>query len=154
MPSACISADDPCAEDVRGLLQSHLEFARSVTPPEDVHAMDIGGLLDPAITFCSYRRDGELLAVGAIKLLNDSHCELKSMHTAVAARRQGIGRAMVDHLVGLARERGLTRVSLETGSTPAFAAARALYARAGFTETGPFGDYRESPNSTFMTMEL
>jgi putative acetyltransferase len=154
MLSASISADDPLAEDVRGLLRSHLEFARSTTPPEDVHALEIDALLDPAVTFCSYRRDGELLAVGAIKLLNDSHGELKSMHTAVAARRQGIGRAMVDHLVGLARERGLTRVSLETGSTPPFAAARALYARAGFTETGPFGDYRESPNSTFMTMEL
>jgi putative acetyltransferase len=154
MPSACISADDPLADDVRGLLLSHLEFARSNTPPEDVHALDIDGLLHPAVTFCSYRRDGELLAVGAIRLLNDNQGELKSMHTAAAARRQGIGRAMVDYLVGLARERGLTRVSLETGSTPEFAAARALYARAGFTETGPFGDYRESPNSTFMTMEL
>jgi putative acetyltransferase len=154
MSSACISADDPLAGDVRGLLRRHLEFAKSNTPPEDVHALDIDGLLDPAITFCSYRRDGTLLAVGAIKLLNDSHGELKSMHTAAAARRQGIGRAMVDHLVSLARERGLTRVSLETGSTPEFAAARALYARAGFSETGPFGDYRESPNSTFMTMEL
>ncbi len=154
MPSACISADDPRADDVRGLLQRHLDFARGCTPPEDVHALDIDGLLNPAVTFCTYRRDGDLLAVGALKFLNDSHGELKSMHTAAAARRQGIGRAMVDHLVGLARERGLARVSLETGSTPEFAAARALYTRAGFTETGPFGDYRESPNSTFMTMQL
>lgn len=71
MSRACISADDPLAEDVRGLLRRHLEFARSNTPPEDVHALDIDGLLHPAITFCSCRRDGELLAVGAIKLLND-----------------------------------------------------------------------------------
>lgn len=154
MPGTCISADDPRTADVYVLLQRHLEFARSTSPPEDVHALDIDGLLDPAVTFCSFRCDGQLLAVGALKLLNDSHAELKSMHTAVAARGQGIGRAMVDHLMGLARERGVTRVSLETGSNAEFAPARALYARAGFTETGPFGHYRPSAWSTFMTMEL
>jgi putative acetyltransferase len=149
-----ISADDPRAEDVRRLLQRHLDFARSSSPPEDMHALDIDGLLDPAVTFFSYRRDGELLAVGALKQLNASHGELKSMHTAVAVRGQGIGRAMVDHLVGVARTRGLERVSLETGSTEEFAAARSLYATAGFTETDPFGDYRLSPYSTFMTLKL
>jgi putative acetyltransferase len=154
VPSTCISADDPRAADVRALLQSHLKFARSSSSPEDVHALDLDGLLDPAVTFFSFRRDGELLAVGALKLLNGSHAELKSMHTAMAARRQGIARAMLDHLVDLARERGVTRVSLETGSTAAFAPARALYGRAGFTETAPFGDYQPSAYSTFMTMEL
>jgi len=154
MRNGHIRADDPRAADVRRLLQRHLEFCRSNTPPEDVHALDLDDLLDPAVTFVSYRRDGEVLAVGALKQLNASHAELKSMHTAGAARGQGIGRAMVDHLVGVARDRGLDRVSLETGSTPEFAAARSLYARAGFTDTGPFGDYRPSPNSTFMTLEL
>lgn len=149
-----ISADDPRAEDVRRLLQGHLDFARSSSPPEDMHALDIDELLDPAVMFFSYRRDGELLAVGALKQLNVGHGELKSMHTAVAARRRGIARAMVDHLVGVARERGLDRVSLETGSTEVFAAARSLYVRAGFTETGPFGDYRPSPYSTFLTLKL
>lgn len=154
MGHGLISADDPRAGDVRALLQSHLDFAWSSSPPEDVHALGIEGLLDPAVTFFSYRRDGELLAVGALKQLSASHAELKSMHTAVAARRQGIARAMVDHLVGVARERGLERVSLETGSTEEFAAARSLYARAGFSQTGPFGDYSPSPFSTFMTLEL
>jgi putative acetyltransferase len=154
MTGTCISADDPRAEDVRRLLRSHLDFTTSSSPPEDMHALDIDELLDPAITFCSYRRDGHLLAVGALKILNDHHGELKSMHTAVTARRQGIGRAMVDHLVSLARQRGLARLSLETGSTPEFAPARELYARAGFRQTGPFGDYLPSRNSTFMTLEL
>lgn len=149
-----ISADDPRADDVRGLLRSHLDFACSSSPPEDMHALGIEGLTDPAVAFFSYRRDGELLAVGALKQLDACHAELKSMHTAVGARRQGIARAMVDHLVGVARSRGLDRVSLETGSNEEFAAARSLYARAGFTQTGPFGDYRPSPYSTFMTLEL
>jgi putative acetyltransferase len=76
------------------------------------------------------------------------------MHTAPPARGRGIGRAMVDHLLGVARDRGLRRVSLETGSMAAFAPARSLYASSGFRECGPFGDYSPSRNSTFMTLSL
>lgn len=154
MDGARIAIDDPRADDVRGLLERHLEFARTHTPPEGVFALATDALVDPAITFYSYRRDGELLAVGALKQLDGTHGELKSMHTAQAARGQGIGRAMVEHLVAVARARGLARVSLETGTMAAFAPARALYARTGFTECGPFGDYRPSPTSTFMTLAL
>ncbi|MEP6598738.1 MAG: GNAT family N-acetyltransferase [Actinomycetota bacterium] len=102
----------------------------------------------------SLRRNGELLGVGALKRIDACHAELKSMHTAQAARGRGIGRAMLDHLVGVARDRGFRRVSLETGSMPAFAPARSLYASAGFRPCGPFGDYAPSPNSKFMTLSL
>ncbi len=149
-----ISADDPRAPDVRALLARHLEFARATTPPEGVFALDVDDLLDPAVTFFSYRESGTLLAVGALKQLDETHAELKSMHTAEAARGQGIGRAMVEHLIEEARSRGVTRVSLETGSMPAFAPARSLYAKTGFTPCGPFGDYPASATSSFMTMEL
>jgi putative acetyltransferase len=149
-----IAADDPNAEDVRALLRRHLEFAAANTPPEDVHALDLDQLADPAVMFYSYRRDGELLAVGALKQLDGRHAELKSMHTAAAARGRGIGRAMVEHLIGVARDHGFGRVSLETGSTPAFAPARSLYAQAGFTPCGPFGDYPQGRGNTFMTLPL
>jgi putative acetyltransferase len=149
-----IAVDDPRAEDVRELLRRHLVFAHTHTPPQDVHAMDIDGLLDPAVTFFSFRHEGELLGIGALKQLDGHHAELKSMHTAQAARRRGIGRAMVDHLIGVARDRGFRQVSLETGSMPAFEPARSLYANAGFMPCGPFGDYRPSPSSTFMTLPL
>ena len=154
MPEGEILIDDPRAQDVRELLERHLAFANSHTPPEDVHALDIDGLADPAITFVSFRRGGELLGVGALKQLDSRHAELKSMHTAHAARGRGVGRAIVDHLVALARARGVSRVSLETGSMAAFAPARSLYASAGFRPCGPFGDYRPSRNSTFMTLSL
>jgi putative acetyltransferase len=149
-----ISIDDPRADDVRELLGRHLAFAHATTAPEDVYALDVDALLDPSVTFFSFRDDEELLAVGALKRLDDRHAEVKSMHTAEAARRRGIGRAMVEHLVGVARERGYRRVSLETGSGPAFAAARGLYASVGFTPCGPFGDYRPSPASAYMTLSL
>src|SRR5258707_11648820 len=149
-----MSVDGPRADDVRKLLQRHLAFARANTPPEGVHALDIDGLLDPAVTFFSFRRGGELLGVGALKQLDRRHAELKSMHTAQAARGRGIGRAMLDHLIGVARDRGCRRVSLETGSMDAFAPARALYASAGFSPCGPFGNYTESPSNTFMTLPV
>jgi putative acetyltransferase len=106
------------------------------------------------VTFFSFRADGELLGVAALQHLDDEHAEIKSMHTAEAARGQGIGRAMVDHLIGVAREAGYRRVSLETGAGPAFAAARRLYASASFAPCGPFADYGPSPNSAYMTLSL
>jgi putative acetyltransferase len=155
-PSASwmISIDDPRNEDVRALLARHLAFAGLHTPPEDVHALDVDGLLDPSVTFFSFRRDGELLGVAALKQLDDHHGEVKSMHTVQAARGRGIGRALLDHLLEVARARGYRRVSLETGSMEAFAPARSLYTSAGFTPCGHFGDYDPSRNSTFMTLAV
>jgi putative acetyltransferase len=149
-----IAIDDPGASDVRRLLATHLGEVRAPTPPEDAHALDVDGLLDPSVTFFSLRRDGVLLAVGALKRLDPGHAEVKSMHTVAAARGQGIGRRMAEHLIAVAREAGYRRLSLETGSMVEFAPARALYASVGFEPCGPFGEYRASPNSTYMTMDL
>jgi putative acetyltransferase len=149
-----IAIDDPLATDVRELVSRHLDFARSLSPPENVFALDAGGLLDPAVTLYSCRRSGELLAIGALKHLGDHHGELKSMHTTRAARRLGLGRAMLGHLIGVARERGYQLLSLETGSMDGFAPARALYASAGFTVCTAFASYQPSPYSTFMSLPL
>ncbi len=150
-----VRVDDPRTPDVSDLLRVHLDFARATTPPEDVHALDIEALVHPAITFVAARDPQHvLLGVGALKLLDAGHAELKSMHTAAAARGRGVGRAVVAHLLVMAAERGIRRVSLETGSGAAFAPARALYAALGFVECGPFADYPDSPRSTYMTMTL
>lgn len=111
-------------------------------------------MIDPVVTFYGLRVAGELLAVGALKQLDDEHAELKSMHTAQAARRRGLGRSMLNHLLRVARDRGFRRVSIETGAMPAFAPARSLYAGAGFTVCESFGDYHPSANRTFMTLTL
>ncbi len=149
-----IAPDDPRRDDIRALLEAHLAFANEVTPAEHVNALGLTGLLEPGITFFSLRVDGELLGIGALKELDPGHGELKSMHTTKAARRGGVGRAMVAHLVATARDRGYGRISLETGTMEAFAPARALYAACGFEPCGPFGDYEETPSNTFMTMVL
>jgi putative acetyltransferase len=149
-----IARDDPRAEDVRALLDSHLTFSDQVTPPGHVHALDLEGLLDPAVTFFSARRDGVLLGVGALKRLGPSHAELKSMHTSEDTRRQGVGEAMVGHILAFAAASHYRRVSLETLTTSAFGPARSLYKKAGFVRCEPFGEYTANPYSTFMTIEL
>ena len=154
MPRGLISTDDPLADDVRELLERHLAYAKATTAPEDVHALEVEALLDPSVTFFSFRADCELLGVAALQRLDGEHAEIKSMHTAEAARGQGIGRAMVDHLIGVARESGYRRVSIETGAGPAFAPARRLYASASFVPCGPFAGYGPSPASAYMTLSL
>ena len=149
-----VAADDPRVDDVRALLERHLAFAREVTPPEGVHALHLEGLLDPTVTFFSARLDDELLAVGALKELDASHGELKSMHTVEAARGQGVGRAMVDHVLSVAADRNYQRVSLETGTMDAFAPARSLYTKVGFRPCAPFGEYANGATSACMTIEI
>jgi putative acetyltransferase len=151
------------------LLEEHLAGMRAESPPECVFALDLDGLRRPEITFltawhrapdASTGDDGELLAMGAIKELapttaaGGGHGELKSMRTSARHLRQGAAQAILIELLKLARQRGYARVSLETGSTPAFEPAMAMYRRFGFVECGAFADYREGPFSRFATLRL
>ena len=149
-----ISVDDPRKPELRALLERHLAFCLSETPPEHSFALDVNRLLDPAVTFVSYRDGGAVLGVAAIKELDAVSGEVKSMHTAAAARGRGVGRALLSHLLEVARARGYQQVFLETGTTPGFAAARALYESAGFTPTGPFGGYPQTEDNTFYRCAL
>jgi putative acetyltransferase len=125
-----------------------------VTPVEYSFALDVDQLVDPSVTFFSARKGGRLVGIAALKRLDETHGEIKSMHTREAERGRGVGRALVEHILAFAREAGYRRVSLETGATEEFIAARTLYARAGFKASAPFADYRPSPYNTFMTMNL
>ena len=133
-----IGVGDPQAGDVQELVARHLSFARDSSPPEAVHALGEEALAaEAALTVYCARAGGALLAIGALRELDPRHGEIKSMHTAAAARRNGVGRALPAYLVSEAYARGYHRLSLETGSQGVFAPARALYASAGFVERGP-----------------
>lgn len=149
-----IAVDDPHAPDVGALIERHLAWSRQVTPPGHVHALAVDALAGPGITFFGARRSGDLVGVGALKELDRAHHEIKSMHVSETARGEGVGAAIVAHLLAVAVERGSRRVSLETGATEAFAAARRLYERAGFSPCPPFAEYAEDPHSTCMTIEF
>jgi putative acetyltransferase len=149
-----IAVDDPRAVDVHALIERHLRFAHDESPAEHVHALPPDRLADPAVTFFSARNGGVLLGVGALKELDASHGEVKSMHTWSDARGQGVGRAMLTHLLGVAATRGYQRVSLETGNTDAFLPARRLYASFGFVRCEPFADYTVNAFSVCLTRGL
>jgi putative acetyltransferase len=150
-----VTLDSPDRPDVVALLEEHLTDMFATSPAESVHALDLGALMRPEITFVTARSaDGALLGCGALKELGPDHGELKSMRTATASRGLGVATAVLRHLSGLAAERGYARLSLETGTQDFFAPARRLYARHGFVECPPFGDYAPDPHSTFFTREL
>jgi putative acetyltransferase len=149
-----IEIDDLTRPQVVALLNEHLANMYELSPPEAVHALDLAKLKSADITFWTAWKDGLLLGCGALKELSRSHGEIKSMRTPKALRRQGAGRAMLAHIISVARERGYERLSLETGSPDAFIPAQKLYASFGFAYCGPFGDYREDPYSVFMQLQL
>lgn len=149
-----ITIDDPERADVRALLEEHLRNMHAITPAGSVHALDVGRLKVPSITFWSVRDGDTLLGCGALKELDPAHGEVKSMRTPEAARRRGAGRAMIHHIIAVARERGYARLSLETGASAPFLPARRLYESVGFVPCGPFGDYPDDPHSAFLTLVL
>lgn len=149
-----IERDDLRRPAIHALLDEHLAQMRATSPPESVHALDLDRLRAPSISFWSIWDGETLLGCGALKQLDAQHGEIKSMRTPQQQRRRGAGRAMLEHLIAEARTRGYRRLSLETGSQPAFAAARALYRSAGFVPCPPFADYTDDPNSVFLTLVL
>lgn len=149
-----IRVDDLRGPEIARLLEEHLRNMYEVSPPESVHALDLDALRRPEITFWSVRQDAELLGCGALKELDARHGEIKSMRTATSYLRKGVAASLMRHILEEARRRSYRRLSLETGSMAAFAPARSLYAGFGFLPCGPFADYVDDPNSTFMTREL
>jgi len=141
--------------DVRALLAEHLAAMHVHSPPESVHALPVERLQQAGVTFFSAREaEGRLLGIGALRELDPAHGEIKSMRTAADVLGRGVGTAMLCHLLAVARTRGYGRVSLETGTPEAFAAARRLYERHGFSYCPPFADYRVDPFSCCMTLVL
>lgn len=141
-------------DDVRALLSEHLTEMFATSPAESVHALDLDALRQEAISFWTAREDGRLLGCGALKDLGSGHGEIKSMRTTALARGRGVATTLLEHLVRNARERGFTRLSLETGTEPYFAPARRLYVRHGFEPCEPFADYVPDPHSVFLTRAI
>lgn len=150
-----IATDDLRGAGVIAFLEHHVAQLRSLSPPESTHALDLDGLRSPDVRFWTTTADdGEIVGCAALKTLDATHAELKSMRTATHRTRQGIASRLLLHVLDEARTAGFRRVSLETGAEEFFAPARALYARHGFEECAPFAAYRPDPLSVFMTRAL
>ena len=149
-----IIVDDLSGSEIAAFLEEHIQDMRSVSPPESKHALDLAGLRKPEITFWTVWLDGRIAGCCALKQLDGTHGEVKSMRTANGLRRRGIASRLLEHVIQEATARGYRRLSLETGAMPLFEPARTLYRRFGFEQCGPFSTYKEDPNSVFLTKVL
>lgn len=139
---------------VHTLLKEHLAGMHANTPAGQVFALDLGKLKVPEITFWTAWDGDELLGCGAMKELSPSHGEIKSMRTTSKHLRKGVAKGILGTILSEAAHRGYSRVSLETGSAEAFIPAQEMYRRAGFVDSGPFGDYQPNGFSVFLTKEI
>ena len=136
------------------LLADHLAGMHKNSPPDSVHALDLSGLQHPDVAVWTAWNAARLLGVGALKQLSPSTGEIKSMRTDSRHLRQGVGAALLDHIISEARRRGYRRLSLETGSGPGFEAALSLYRKRGFETGDAFGDYQSSAFNQFLHLDL
>jgi len=149
-----IELDDLSRSQVLALLEEHLLNMYELSPPEQVFAFDANKLKSSDVTFWTAWSGDLLLGCAALKELSATEGEIKSMRTPSANRRTGAGRALLNHIIEIARSRGYRLLYLETGRHPAFVPAQTLYRSAGFALCGPFGSYRENGNSVFMSMPV
>lgn len=149
-----IKIDDLTHHAVQTLVAYHISGMLEQSPPESSHALNVQKLRDPAVTFWSAWEGDQLAGIGALKMLDAKHGELKSMRTAEAFLRRGVANQFLLHILQVARARCISRLSLETGTQPGFAACHQLYRKHGFVDCEPFAEYQPDPNSRFMTLVL
>jgi len=139
---------------VQNLLAVHLAGMHKNSPPDSVYALDLSGLQRPGVSVWTAWEGEELMGIGALKQLSPSTGEIKSMRTDSRHLRKGVGRAILNHIIDEARQRGYRRLSLETGSGTEFDAALSLYRKRGFSNGEPFGGYVASDFNQFLHLEL
>ncbi len=149
-----IKIDDLSGAEIVTLLNEHLNDMRSASPPESTHALDLDGLRKTEITFWTIWDVDKLAGCAAIKELNPKHAEVKSMRTAAEFRRSGVASKLLQHIIDEAKRRQYQTLSLETGAMAFFEPAHKLYASFSFEKCAPFADYKEDPNSVFMSRKV
>ncbi len=149
-----IAVDDLLGDEIAALLQRHLDLMVEISPAGSNYALTLDRLRVPEITFWNARLDAQLAACVALKEFGEKQGEIKSMHTMIEHRGQGIADALVNHLIAEAHTRGLKTLWLETGKTQGFLPAHKLYQGFGFKECGPFGDYTFDAHSFYMKLDL
>jgi putative acetyltransferase len=149
-----IGEDDLSGESTLALLKIHLAGMNANSPPGSVFALDLSGLKAPQVTVWSVRHGEQVVGIGALKKLDRSSGEVKSMRTHPKYLRQGVAALLLEYMIAKARARAWRRLSLETGSGPAFEPALNLYRKRGFTEGAAFSDYEQNAFNRFLHLAL
>ncbi len=150
--SFTIATETPLSDDVRALVQALNEFTYELTPAEFRHHMTVEQMAQADTTlFVARDAGGATLGMGALRR-HESVGEVKRMFVKPEARGFGVGGAILARIEDLARQEGLSRVVLETGSN--FDAAKRVYERGGFQTCEPVLDYPPSAWTAFYAKSL
>jgi putative acetyltransferase len=149
-----VRIDDLSSTATQSLLRLHLTGMSENSPPGHSFALDLSGLKSPDVTVWSVWEGSDICGIGALRQYDAVAGEIKSMRTHPNFLRKGVASILLDHIIGEARARGLHRLSLETGSGPAFEAALALYRRRGFVNGEAFSSYQKSDFNQFLHLNM
>lgn len=150
-----ISAETPLQDDVRQMIAELNEAMRPLTPPEFQFQMTAEQIAESATTlFIARDNAGMAVAMGALKEHDADFGEVKRMYTRPEVRGKGVGKQILERIEQLARERGVSKLMLETGEAPAFESAWKIYERNGYRVRGAFLDYPDSGWSRFYEKSL
>jgi putative acetyltransferase len=152
-PTFWIQPDDLSSNQTRALLRFHLEQMHANSPAEGVFALDLAGLMQPNIEVWSVWSGDQIAGIGALKNHDGQFGEIKSMRTHSDFLRRGVAARLLDHVIKAAFQCGLKRISLETGTGPAFDPAIRLYLKRGFIQGDAFGDYKPGPFNQFFHLD-
>ena len=140
--------------EVHELLTKHFVELRAASPEGSAHVLDIPGLKDKSIKFWSLWQDEMLMGCGALKFLEKSHGEFKSIRIHDNFRRMGNGINVTNHLINEAKKLNIQKLSIETGAGEFFKPARILFKQCGFEICDPFAHYKEDVNSVYLTKSI
>ncbi len=141
--------DSPDAIEL--LSELDIDLRRYPYPPESRHAFSVEKLIRESVAFFVASFDGELAACGGVKLFAD-YGEVKRMYVRAAFRGKGLGKAILNELADYARSNGINMLRLETGIYQVEAIG--LYDSWGFARRGPFGDYKNDPNTVYFEKQI
>ena len=151
MSTILIAIADPAEPSVRVLIDELDAYMIPLYPAESNHLLDIETLRQPEMWFFAAFVDGEVMGCGGC-WLHEDYAEIKRVYVNPKARGLGLAKKLMQRIEDEARNGGRMIARLETGIHQP--EALGLYRAIGYVDRGPFGEYRQDPNSVFMEKAL
>ena len=149
-----IAIETPLQDDVRAMVAALNDYLIPLTPRQFQFPLTVEQMAEPAVTLFVARDGGHAVGIGALKDHGDALGEVKRMFTLPEVRGQRVGALLLRQIEALARDKGITRLVLETGEGPGFEPAWRVYERGGFEQCGAVLDYPDSGFSRFYDKKL
>jgi putative acetyltransferase len=145
-----IEVETPLQQDVREMVAELNAHLIPLSPREYQFQMTVEQMAEPHTTvFVARNGKGGAVGMGSLKVHGPDLAEVKRFWTRPVVRGTGVGRQLLEKVIGLAREKGIPRLVLETGGTQPFADTWRFYEAGGFKRCGAFLDYPDTEYSRF-----